>query len=223
MLQRAVNSISFRSHRLANKVKDTLRIGERYCIKGSYVHREEYCYFDDTETKETWQKEVYERAEQLARREQLKTVYDVGCGSGFKLMKHFRNYRTIGFDVPETLPLLQKTYSDREWRHVPFSDRTIPPADLVICADVIEHVANPGELLEFLKSIASKWIAISTPDRLLLHGEHSPGLNGPPNNPCHFREWSFDEFERYVSKFLTIDEHVITNRKQATQMIIATV
>jgi hypothetical protein len=194
----------------------------RFCIRADYKHRESYAYFDDTPLKDEWQKEVYIRAKRLAEENGVKAVYDVGCGSAFKLMKHFEEYQTIGFDVPETIPFLRRTYPDRVWKSVPFSDRSTPPAELVICADVIEHVPDPSELLEFLRSIAARWVVLSTPDRELVYDEASPYRLGPPGNPTHIREWTFDEFEKYISAFFTIKEHEITNREQATQMIVAT-
>ena len=39
---------------------------QKYCIRGAYKHRTEYCYFDDSEFKDEYQKEVYERARDLA-------------------------------------------------------------------------------------------------------------------------------------------------------------
>lgn len=215
------NSLLF----VAANLKERLAVNqvERYCIRSAYKHRDRYEYFDDTTLKDEWQREVYEHAAKLAKEENLKTVYDVGCGSGFKLMKHFRSYDTIGFDVPETLPHLQKTYPDRIWKFVSFLDRNTQPADLVICADVIEHVESPLELMNFLKSLSSKWVVISTPDRDLMYPPLSPFRLGPPRNPCHIREWSSPEFKKFVSKYLNVKEHAITNQKQATQMIIATV
>jgi 2-polyprenyl-3-methyl-5-hydroxy-6-metoxy-1,4-benzoquinol methylase len=197
---------------------------EQFCIRGGYNHRGKYVYWDDTlPHKDEYQKEVYARAVSLAKESQAKTIYDVGCGSGLKLMKHFRDYDTVGFDVPETLPFLQKTYPGRKWKCVPFSERGLAPADLVICADVIEHVPDPIELMEFIKAISSKWVVLSTPNRDIQYWRLSPHHFGPPSNPSHIREWSFSELEKFVAKFLTIKEHVVSNRAQATQMIVATV
>jgi SAM-dependent methyltransferase len=205
----------------AARLKELLGAREEFCIRGAYKHRDKYVYFDDTSLKDEWQREVYIRAASLAKDEDLKTVYDIGCGSGFKLMKHFRDYDTVGFDVPETLQFLQKTYPGRVWKAVPFSDRSTQPADLVICADVIEHVPDPTELLDFIKSLAAKWVVLSTPDRDTMYPKYDPFHLGPPRNASHIREWSFNEFRKFVAQHLTVKEHVISNREQATQMIVA--
>ena len=34
------------------------------------------------------------------------TVYDIGCGSGFKLIKYLGHYETVGFDVEPTVSFL---------------------------------------------------------------------------------------------------------------------
>lgn len=196
---------------------------QKYCIRGAYKHRTEYCYFDDSEFKDEYQKEVYERVREIARDEGLSTIYDVGCGSGYKLVHYLGQYETVGFDVPDTLEFLRRTYPDRKWVHAPFSDRSHPPADLVVCSDVIEHVLNPDELMEFLSSLTRKWLVISTPDRDRAYSAFSPFQLGPPSTDHHIREWSFKEFYRYVDQFVDIHEHCHSHPVHATQMIVATI
>ncbi len=217
-LKRSVKDVAL--HGLA-KAKELFGAESKYCIRGSYRHRSKYCYFDDTSLADEYQKEVYVRAASIAKAEHVKTVYDVGCGSGYKLVHYLGEYDTIGFDVPETLEFLRKTYPDRRWEHAPFSDRTHPKADLVVCSDVIEHVLNPDELMAFLMSLTTKYLVLSTPDR----GREYPTLSrfqlGPPHTEHHIREWSFKEFRRYVSQFVDVEEHVHPHATHATQMIVA--
>jgi SAM-dependent methyltransferase len=68
--------------------------------------------------------------------------------------------------------------------------------DLIICADVLEHLLNPNPCLEFIgRHIISNGVAIlSTPERDNLRGkdsDHSP-------HPAHVREWSGQEFREYL-------------------------
>jgi 2-polyprenyl-3-methyl-5-hydroxy-6-metoxy-1,4-benzoquinol methylase len=79
--------------------------------------------------------------------------------------------------------------------------------DLVICADVIEHVKNPDELIHFIIKMDPEHIVISTPDRDLLHEKLGRSQTGPPGNTHHIREWSFDEFENYISRNFNIIRH----------------
>ena len=125
--------------------------------------------------------------------------------------------------MPKTVEFLRRTYPDRKWTEAPFFDHSYPPADLAICSDVIEHVLNPDELMGFLVSFTRRWLVISTPDRNREYSPLSRFQLGPPHTDHHIREWSFDEFHRYVGQFADIQEHVHPNRNHGTQMIVATV
>ena len=147
-----------------------------------------------------------------------RSILDIGCGSGFKLVKYLYNRTTIGVDIAETCARLQKRYPRRPWAISDFSAAVTPKADLVIASDVIEHLADPDELLDFIVRVAPKYVVISTPDRNLLRvGTH----NGPPSNPAHLREWSMADLDAYVSEFLEVIEHFVSYAPQATQCVLA--
>jgi SAM-dependent methyltransferase len=195
-------------------------IGSRssYFIHDGYVHRDKPQYYDDTNSTNAWQDEVYRFAKEISDQYDLKSVIDIGCGSGFKLLKYFRDYETIGLDVPETCEVLQKRYPNRQWAVSDFSAVETPKADLVITSDVIEHVPDPDALLQFILRIAPRYVVLSTPDRNLLRlGTH----DGPPYNPTHLREWSMAELHAYLSVYFEIEEHFISFAAQATQCVLA--
>lgn len=92
---------------------------------------------------------------------------------------------------------------------------------MIICADVIEHLLDPDELLRWLSSIPFKKIVFSTPDRSFLVNElRSSCEMGPPHNPHHVREWNFQEFERYIIQWFHIDQHIHSKREFWTQIIV---
>jgi SAM-dependent methyltransferase len=202
-------------------VKAALGTESSYGIFPGYTHRAEPSYFDDTGFEDGWQREVYEFAAELMARDGLTRVADVGCGSGFKLMKYLGLYDTVGYDVPETVQFLKGKYPERAWHSVPFETRGLPKPDLVVSSDVIEHVPNPDALLGFIAGLDSKYVIISTPDRDCLYRPGSRHHFGPPPNTTHLREWSFAELGAYVGLSFEIIEHKITNREQGTQMIFA--
>lgn len=197
-------------------------LGEKgqYGIRPGYRHRREILYFDDTSQTDGHQREVYKFAAEIMETNKFKTVYDIGCGSGYKLVNYLGQYETTWFDLEATVKFLKEKYPQRNWQTAQFSDRDIAPADLVICSDVIEHVPDPDSLLSFLESISKDLIIISTPARDLIYKAGDYDYMGPPRNSCHIREWSFKEFSKYISSKFRIIRHEITNRRQATQMIL---
>lgn len=189
-----------------------------YKIKRGYIHKKEYNYFDDTSNTDKWQLEVYTKAKEYAEKDNYNFIIDYGCGSAFKLMKYFESNDTIGIDVSPTYEFLKEKYPTRNWLNFGDFDMNSLSADIVICSDVIEHVLNPDDLLNNIKKIKNvKYIFISTPDRNLVPTEKY----GPPFNPTHIREWSFEELEEYVGSHFNIIEHLVSNKSQWTQLIIA--
>jgi 2-polyprenyl-3-methyl-5-hydroxy-6-metoxy-1,4-benzoquinol methylase len=191
-------------------------MSKTYFIKQDYVHRENSNYFDDTPFKDEWQKEVYEFARTVADQNKFKNVLDIGTGSGFKLLKYFQDFDTLGVDVTKTVTWLKSTYPNKKW-----TDQFVPVADvdLVISSDVIEHIPDPDTLLSLIEQCNPKLIVLSTPDRDLFKLGH----NGPPVNRSHVREWNMPEFNQYISSRFEVLNHFISNEEQATQVILARV
>lgn len=192
---------------------------ERFGIRRGYCHRSGPLAFDDTATRDEWQAEVYEHAAAIAGRHGYTSVLDIGCGSAFKLMKHFRHCRTLGVDVADTCGFLRERYPDRDWMDADSFRLCDAEADLVICADVIEHIENPDDFMENLARANWKCLVMSTPDRLLWYGASTLDL-GPPSNPHHYREWTGHEFRAWVQRFFEVESHQVTNYHQATQMLV---
>lgn len=187
---------------------------KNYCIKTDYISRKEIHYFNAASRKDekdlVFQKEVYERGKELADQDNLKSVLDVGCGSGFKLVKYFESCETVGTDLENTVNTLKTKYPDRRWEISDFNKKIEEEFDLVIAADIIEHLLDPDDLMLFLKNINCKYIIISTPER----DKGTLGIDGPPHNFYHIREWNFLEFENYVRTFF---ENVIEHKVVAGQ------
>lgn len=193
-------------------------IGAEYCIKRGYTARTTALHFDDTGATDEGQKEVYIAASCIMRMHDLERVLDVGCGSGFKLIKYMGHYETAGVDVPSTYGFLIENYPDKIWYSTKSFDYTTAHPDIVVCADAIEHVANPDRLLDCIKSIRElKFVVFSTPERDMCRGRYH---YGPPGNPTHYREWNAQEFHDYISQHFSILSHQISSIKQSTQMIV---
>jgi hypothetical protein len=90
-------------------------------------------------------------------------------------------------------------------------------ADLVICADVIEHLDNPDDLLDFIDDIDFRLLIISTPER---DGQAGKNDFGPPENTSHYREWNAVEFKNYLRQWFVVKDQVIFTTKSITQVVI---
>jgi 2-polyprenyl-3-methyl-5-hydroxy-6-metoxy-1,4-benzoquinol methylase len=188
-----------------------------YYIKQNYQARLDNKDFDDTKLTDEWQKEVYEYAKKTADENNFKTILDIGTGSGYKLIKHFDNYDTLGIDIPKTVSFLKEKYPTKSW-----SDQFSPVTgyDLVISSDVIEHLPDPDLLLDLIIKCDPKLIVLSTPERNLLY---KTDHDGPPFNKAHVREWTMSEFYNYISSRFDVLDHYISNHNQATQVIKAVI
>lgn len=202
----------------------------RYGIAPYYRCRTEYVHFDDTGMEDEWQLEVYLAARDRMISDHLTSVIDVGCGSGYKLVRYLGQFDITGVELAQTLAFLRDTYPERRWIEAAEFGRDAHhmAADVVICSDVIEHVVDPDRFVDLLKAIDFKYLYISTPDRRLAYkflgrtglGFLRRGFWGPPGNPTHQREWTYAEFSRYLGRHFDVIEHRITNRPQATQMCV---
>ena len=188
-----------------------------YGIRRGYLHRKAVLLFSDEGNADEYQKEVYAFARSFYDEKKLSGVLDIGCGSAFKLLANFQNMPKAGAEL--NTDWLKQQYPNETW--FAFSDPSWKkfPAQLIICADVIEHVPNPDAFVaDLLEHREAKYFVFSTPDRNL---DTSPWKFGPPNNEAHYREWTFEECEGYLSRYFRVVHHAISNREQRTQMLVA--
>ena len=179
---------------------------ERYNIKTSYTARKEERFLSQKLEVAKDQNMTYKYAKKLAIEKGYKKIADVGCGSGYLLMKYFGEFDTISYDLPGNVAWLNMKYPERKWV---VSDLNLKPEetpDLVICADVIEHVLEPNAFVEWIKNLGAKELIFSTPQRDTLNPVKHP-TNGPPANKYHIREWNYEEFNKYMLRFFTIVNH----------------
>jgi Methyltransferase domain len=188
-----------------------------FFIRADYNSRIDNEGFDDRFLKGEWQRKVYRFADKIACERGVHTVCDFGCGSGYKLMQHFKSRRTVGIEIPPALDHLRTTYPDRQWMHSDFSAVPEFPIDLFIASDVIEHLSNPDLLIQYIRKVNPRLIVLSTPDRIINGWGH---YAGPPGNLAHVREWTFREFQAYISGSFTIERHFISDYRQNNQCVL---
>jgi SAM-dependent methyltransferase len=173
---------------------------DHYCIKPEYFPRNKYIQFDARYSSDRYQDGVYQRIKNFVVDQNLYKIIDVGCGSGYKLLKYFGEYDTLGLEMSSTYKFLREKYPFRKWEISDFNNPPKQEFDIVISIDVIEHLIDLDELITFLQAIKCDYIVLSTPDRKKL----SLFSHFRPTNIHHIREWSQLEFCEYVSSCFTI-------------------
>lgn len=197
---------------------------KNYFIKDGYIQNDIIETRDSVSDGTYWNKSrinnsryyqyyVYDYALEIINRKKIKTVMDVGCGVAIKLgMLNSRteNVEFVGIDQGSAIEYCRRTYDWGTWITEDFdrpeSCDQSRLADLVICADVIEHLADPDKLLEYLRRVANDntLIVLSTPERDRLRGRNCVSC---PNR-SHVREWNFEEIEDYLAdRGFSILEH----------------
>jgi SAM-dependent methyltransferase len=135
-------------------------------------------------------------------------VLDAGCGTayGTRLLAEAGAREVIGVDVAAAVlesvaPMMPETVRlvTGDLRGLTFADGEF---DLVVCFEVIEHVADPGAVLDEL-------VRVLASDGLLLISSPNRGVY-PAGNPHHLHELSPSELEAELGSRL---DHVLLLRQ----------
>uniref|UniRef100_A0A6C0FFH2 Methyltransferase n=1 Tax=viral metagenome TaxID=1070528 RepID=A0A6C0FFH2_9ZZZZ len=211
---------------------------DKYCKPINYKIRPNNTHFDDSKChNDKWQKEVYVYASEIMEKKGFNKIIDIGCGSGYKLIKYLGKYETIGYETEPCISFLRKTYPNNKWINsgepsTSFNNEGDKQSDLIMSSDVIEHIADPDELINYMKSFSCDYFLISTPCLEMFVNHHGWArygieqklelLDGPPNNTAHVREWTFDEFKMYLSKHFKILESYLGKKQIYCQWHLCT-
>jgi trans-aconitate methyltransferase len=186
----------------------------RYFIRDDYVENPVVATMDHLSGQKYWsarrvkaanyfQYEVYRYVEKLALRLRARKIVDIGCGVGTKLQRiseRVPESDIYGIDQPSAIEYCQSNNKFGTWIADDFENPgnvALPSdPDIIICSDVIEHVADPDLLLNYISAMSgpATHIVISTPERDRMRGTdctHCP-------HPQHVREWNSQEFQSYV-------------------------
>lgn len=166
----------------------------------SYNRRLKEAHYDDTPNTDAHQAEVY----RLGQLFNPASVLDIGCGSAYKLRLNFPLAKRTGTDVPKTVDWLNGKYPGEDWQVADYSHDLGQKYDLIILADVLEHLLDPALVLQWAarQLSASGILLASTPARELLPPGYSK--TGPPRNPSHMQEWSSAEFAQFCGQAVAV-------------------
>ena len=189
-------------------------MSDAYCIKSGYRAGDLQATFDSCDAAPYWnasrveasgafQYYVYTTARDLLRARGYRSVMDVGCGPASKvrdlLAPHCADLQLVDQPSARTLATaavpgalflaanLERIDADLGRRF-----------DLVICADVVEHLLEPAACIDFVRRhLAPGGRAVfSTPERDHLRGPDCMASSQAE----HVREWSAAEFAAYLRK-----------------------
>ncbi len=144
-------------------------------------------------------------------------VLEVGCGEGFileKLKNEKACKKLFGVDISkDAINLAKKIHPGLDLKegniyNLPYKDNSF---DLVICAEVLEHLEKPIDAMNEIKRVCKKNLLLSVPNEPLFRiGNFTRGKNWSRfgNDIDHIQHWSENSFRKFVGKFLKVKKVV---------------
>lgn len=191
----------------------TIRPPEDFCLPAGYRQQDaaysrdvglgEHEYWTDerVRTSAAFQYHVYAWAARIIGERALASLLDIGCGPGTKLASLIAPVcdDIEGIDQPAGVAAAERLGAPGTYRSVDLETPEVAPwraFDLVLSADVIEHLLDPDPMLDLIRACchAGSLVLLSTPCRARLHGRGCMASNKPE----HVREWASGEFVRYL-------------------------
>ncbi len=173
----------------ANLTDDVNRDGQEYWAPWRIAASGKYQYH------------VYRWAASIVRRAGLDRVLDVGCGVATKLAEHLAptGAHIVGLDQSSAVRMCHDLERPGEFVVVDLEKPIYMPElpfDLVVCADVIEHLMDPDPMLDLIQQCLAPGglVIFSTPDRSRERGRDCCRSEKPE----HVREWARREFIAFL-------------------------
>ncbi len=153
----------------------------------------------------------------LVERTGATDVHEVGCGEG-ELARRLaaRGLKVRGTDasadvVQEARARASAAGVSVEFRAAQIQD--LDPerdaAELVVCCEVLEHLADPDAALGMLATLASPWAIVSVPREPLwraLNMARLKYIGALGNTPGHLNHWSRRTLIRFLERRLEVGE-----------------
>ncbi len=149
----------------------------------------------------------------LPLKEEIRSITEVGCGEGHLCVEiqswGFSDIRAC--DVSRQI--IQQARSTYGKKGIEFYTRSIyelesrDSADLMINAEVLEHLEHPRQALKKLKELKPRYCLFSVPNEPwwrmanALRGRYLSDLG---NTPGHIQHWSAKDFRSLISEYFTI-------------------
>jgi len=187
---------------------------ERFCIKPGYRENANPRSFDREPGARYWTRErlaassffqhpVYRLCRDLLRSRRARSFLDVGSGPGTKVAELIAPTCSdlVLIDQPSIRAIAEQCVPSARFVEADLDALDLDLGrsfDLIVCADVLEHLKHPDECLRFIRAhLAPDGRAVlSTPERDHLRGREC--MQSP--HPEHMREWNTAEFRDFVER-----------------------
>ncbi len=153
----------------------------------------------------------------LVARTAARDVHEVGCGEG-ELARRLavRGHRVRGTDASDDVIAEARRRADAtgvsaEFRTAPVErlDPARDSAELIVCCEVMEHLADPRASLAVVARLASPWAIVSVPREPLWRALNLARLRyvgDLGNTPGHLNHWSRRSFVGFLEQRLEVVE-----------------
>jgi 2-polyprenyl-3-methyl-5-hydroxy-6-metoxy-1,4-benzoquinol methylase len=154
---------------------------------------------------------------ELAARCGAREAHEVGCGEGeLSLMLAREGIRIRGSDVSaevvdEARRRAAEAGLDVAYRAAPIESLSAPEdaAELIVCCEVLEHLADAEAGLEKLASLARPWLLVSVPREPIwrvLNLARLRYVSELGNTPGHLGHWSRNNFLAFLRSRVEVVE-----------------
>jgi 2-polyprenyl-3-methyl-5-hydroxy-6-metoxy-1,4-benzoquinol methylase len=158
-----------------------------------------------------------DRVDELVSLTAASEAHEVGCGEGeIAIRLARRGIRVRGSDVAADVIAEARRRGDAAGAQIEFRRASIEElepgvdaAELIVCCEVLEHLADPERGLAVLASLARPWLLVSVPREPvwralnLARGHYLAELG---NTPGHLNHWSRRGFVDWLSARLDVVE-----------------
>src|SRR5262245_24133450 len=155
--------------------------------------------------------------DELVGRTGAHEAHEVGCGEGELSIRLAR--RGIAMRGTDAFPsVLEEARSRAKAAGVEIDFEAIPAeeldgdrdgAELILCCEVLEHLADPIRTLEVLSGLARPWLIASVPREPLWRALNLARLSyvgDLGNTPGHLNHWSKRDFLQFLGTRLEVAE-----------------
>jgi 2-polyprenyl-3-methyl-5-hydroxy-6-metoxy-1,4-benzoquinol methylase len=136
----------------------------------------------------------------IIRRFMYGDVVDLGCGIGYGSYLISQNHdveNVIGFDISESITFANDQFSDKKIIFTQDHNK-LAKADVLVAMEIIEHIFDPKDFLEYVEKVDPNIAIISVPNK--------PSV---AYNPYHFHDYTKQDICNIMVNYISIKCYTI--------------